>query len=217
MRIWVSLALVAGLVFAESSWCQAKDSTRYDTCIELTGQDPLKALDQALAWRDEGGGSAARHCIALAFMALGEEEEAAQRLERLALEPGSGGARERSVIMAQAGSAWLLAMRPDQADVALTSAIDLDSSNPELFVDRAIAHRMRKNWTAAIADLTRAIEIDRSYLRAFVLRAVAKREAGDLAGAQLDIDRGLEIDPRDVDALVERGRLREILAGRAVE
>jgi len=207
------IALLALSCLAVSpAWSRAIVS--YDDCIARVEANPQVALDEAMAWRDGGGGPAARHCVALAFLELGHEEDAALKLEELALEPGVGGNRERAQILVQAGSAWLLASRPEEASVALTSAIELDPLNVDAFVSRATANRMRNQWPAAIQDLDKAISIDRSRPDAFVLRAVARREAGDMAGAEKDVARALELEPNNIEALVERGRQREINAGR---
>ncbi|MEL7028537.1 MAG: NAD(P)-dependent oxidoreductase, partial [Pseudomonadota bacterium] len=50
-----------------------------------------------------GGGAPARHCAALSLLALGAEEEAAARLEQLALRPDAGGEAARAAILGQAG------------------------------------------------------------------------------------------------------------------
>lgn len=212
-----ALFLVIGVLFSGHAVTQAA-ANQYEECmaaIEGNREDALeKALEEALSWRDAGGGAAAKHCIALALLTMGREEEAALRLEELALEAGTGSAEERAEILAQAAQAWMQAARPVEADVVLTSAIQLKPSDPNLFVERALAHRMRKDWEAAIADLTTAIEIDRSLVDAYILRAVARRRTGDAMGAAADISRALEIDPSNVDALLERGRQREAASGR---
>jgi tetratricopeptide (TPR) repeat protein len=189
-------------------------ANRYEECIDAINGDINNALEQAFVWRDAGGGVAARHCIALTLLAMGQEEEAALRLEELALEAGTGGPEERAELLAQAAQAWMRAGRPSEADVVLTSAIELQSSDPNLFVERALAHRMRQDWTSAITDLTSAIKLDRSLVDAYILRAAARRHTGDTIGASADVRRALELDPANVDAFLERGRQRELASGR---
>ncbi len=207
------LFLVIGVLFPGHAVTPAA-ANKYEECIASIEDNQEEALEEALSWRDAGGGAAAKHCVALVLLAMGQEEDAALRLEELALEAGAGSAEERAEILAQAAQAWMQAARPVEADVVLTSAIQLKPSDPNLFVERAVAHRMRQDWESAIADLTTAIEIDRSLVDAYVLRAVARRQTGDTAGASADISRVLEIDPSNVDALLERGRQREAASGR---
>ena len=45
------------------------DQQRFEACTALAESDPVRALDQAGAWRVNGGGLLARHCEALAYVA----------------------------------------------------------------------------------------------------------------------------------------------------
>jgi len=214
----VSLLSLVFMVGFLPSWAEAsinaRDAREYEQCLARIENDAELAYDRALAWRDAGGGAAAKHCVALALLAMGQEEEAAIKLELLALEPGSGFADDRATLLQQAGQAWIMAARPDEADVALSSAIELDSKNATIYLDRAQAHRMRGDTNGAEMDLSQAISLDRSYAEAYLLRGTLRRLAGDLSGAKTDIDRVLELDRQNIDALVERGRIAELMAGR---
>ncbi len=214
MKKYFSFSSLVIAIFTATLLSLPAQANKYDDCIQAIDGDQDEALEDALAWRDAGGGAAAKHCIALALLALGQEEEAALRLEELALESGAGGPEERAELLAQAAQAWMQAGRPVEADVVLTSAIELQGADPNLFVERALAHRMRQDWTSAITDLTTAIEIDRSLVDAYVLRAAARRQTGDAIGASADVNRALELDASNVDALLERGRQRELALGR---
>ena len=218
MRKWclpsVLVIGMCGLSLPSHAAVTAIDAREYEQCLARIENDAELAYDRAMAWRDEGGGAAARHCVALALLAMGQEEEAAVKLELLALEPGAGFAEDRAMLLQQAGQAWIMAQRAQEADVALSSAIELDSKNATLYLDRAQAHRMRGDTNAAEVDLSQAISIDRSYLEAYLLRGTLRRVAGDLSGAKTDIDRALELDRANIDALVERGRIAELMAGR---
>ena len=189
-------------------------ANKYEDCIAAIDVDVDDALEEALAWRGAGGGPAAKHCVALVLLAMGQNEEAALRLEELALDSGVGGPEERAELLAQAAQAWMQVGRPDEADVVLTSAIELLPTDPNLLVERAVTHRMRNDWQSAISDLSAAIAIDRSHISAFILRAAARRETGDAIGASADVNRALELDPSNVDAMLERGRQRELASGR---
>ena len=56
----------------------------YQNCVAGIDINPADAFEKALAWRDQGGGTQADHCAALALIALDEPGEAATRLDMLA-------------------------------------------------------------------------------------------------------------------------------------
>ena len=91
------------------------ENSSYDACIAATEDDPEQAFEEAVSWRDEGGGGAAEHCVAMALLALGYAGEAAARLDALARENLGGTQEQRSELMIQAGEAWLLAGRANLA------------------------------------------------------------------------------------------------------
>lgn len=183
---------------------------KYRDCLARVDKDPQQAFEFAITWRDEGGGAPAHHCVAMALLQQGHIEEAALRLEKLALRPDAGGSNDRAEILAQAGHAWLLAERPVEADVDFTSAIELAPNNPQVYVDRAQASRMRGLWDDVIVDTTKAIGLNRQFVDAYVLRASARRSKGDLSGAANDIERALDLDPKNIGAALERGELLQL-------
>lgn len=186
----------------------ANEMDRYRRCVELIETRPSEAHEQALIWRDHGGGASAEHCAALALIALDEPEEGAIRLEELARGAAAGPAANRAELLSQAGNAWLLAGQPENAEDAFDAALKLTPEANELLIDRARALAMRKDWVGAEADLTTVIarEPDRSDL--YVLRASARHAQGRTAEARQDIDEALRISPLFPDALVERGAMK---------
>lgn len=205
--VWA--AILSGPLLADTLSTVTEDAEKYNACIELIETSPDDAFEVAITWRDEGGGSAAKHCAALALLNLGAEEEAAFRLEKIAVAPDAGGRAQRAAILSQAGNAWLLTGRTDEAKVALTSAIDLTPNNPRLYYERAQAHLLSENWKEASDDATRAIALDRQYSDAYVLRATANIDLKNYDQAQGDIDQALKHDPQNVDAVLQLGRLRQ--------
>ena len=86
-------------------------------------QDPEGALTFAESWEAAQGGEGARHCGALALLAMGEPEKAAERLESLARDsPGSAAAR--AAIFSQAVQAWMMANQSGRAFGAATMGAD---------------------------------------------------------------------------------------------
>ena len=197
------------LVFPTLGHTQDLDSAaRYRDCLRLVSADPDQAFDQAMEWRTNGGGAAARHCEALALVELRLYGDAAARLGDLADAPDAGETEDRAALLAQAGNAWLLAGSGENAVIALTAALDLVPGDNGFLVDRARAHAAVENFSAAEADLTQALTVKPDDADALVLRAGARRAQGNLEGAGEDISRAVALKPDGPFALVERGAIR---------
>lgn len=181
---------------------------RYRACMDQVGSDATKALRIAEAWRKQGGGDAARHCVAAAEMALGRFAQAGETLDALA----RGGAREspmlRASLFAQAAHAWLAADMPDRAEVAATHALALAPGDAGVLVLRARSRAGQQRFGEAISDLDQAIAADPNSADAYVFRASALRQQQALDSAAADLDKALALDPRHPEALLERGIVR---------
>lgn len=180
----------------------------YAACTALVKRDPQGAFESARVWRDSGGDVAARHCIALALVALGRHGEAAAVLEAVAQDMEAQGHPLRAEVLGQAGQAWLRAGDADRAYGALTAGIEIDPANAELMIDRAQALAAAGAYSKAVEDLTRALELapDRADIYAFL--ASARRYLEDLDAAAHDIGHALKLAPDDPVALLERGNIR---------
>ena len=179
----------------------------YERCMGLAMIDPARALAEARAWAEAGGGDASRHCAATALIQLGEPERAAEppeELGRTALAPADA----RAALLAQAGQLWLLAGRPDRAYAAATLGLAARPGDPDLLTDRAIAAASQGRFEEAIEDLSRVIDLRARRAEPLVLRASAWRQAGQPGLAADDLARALALDPASPEALLERGLLR---------
>jgi tetratricopeptide (TPR) repeat protein len=193
---------------------QADDAARYKRCL---GQVPLNAqtaLESALKWIGEGGGAPAKHCHALALMAVGQPAEAATRLEALAKARGAFGDELRQQILDQAGNAWLIAGNVQAAVADFTAALELarlaklgPAAQATALGDRARAQILAGKLKEARADLNAAIALVATP-GALVTLARLERQAGELGAAQADIAHALRLDPKFAEAFLERGRLR---------
>ena len=195
-----ALAATAGGLPAEIS--------RYDECIAVTELDSEQAFEEALIWRDQGGGGPAEHCVAMALLALGHAGEAAVRLDTLARENRGGTQEQRSNLLVQAGDAWLLARRSDLAEATFSAALMLTPRDAEVWAARARARAMAGEWEMAESDLDAAITFNNANPEFYVLRSAARNAAGKDILAAYDINAALEIDPNFPDALAERGLMR---------
>ncbi|NKC29721.1 tetratricopeptide repeat protein [Falsiroseomonas selenitidurans] len=185
------------------------EGPEFERCVALLRQDPEAARAHATAWEAEGGGEGARHCHALALLAMGEPARAAQRLETLANRSEAASAA-RAAVYAQATQAWLMAGDANRAYGAATLALTLAPEDDELLVDRAVALGILGRYREAIQDLDRALGIEAGRAETLVFRAAAHRHLDQVEQAARDIDRALALDPLNAEALLERGILRQL-------
>lgn len=182
----------------------------YDACMALVHERADSALEAALAWEQEGGGSSARHCIAMALAAIGNFGDAADQLEALAWDlPPDTPDTARAQVLAQAGQFWLDAGQPGKADALFSAAVDLAPRDPEIRIDRAMAFAASRRFQDAIVDLSASILMTDNPLEALVLRASAYRQSDRLPEAGEDLERALSLDESHPGALLERGLLRK--------
>ena len=197
------------LALAAPAWAQTLEDdpvANYQSCLDAIAKHPGHGLEQALAWAEADGGSAARHCLALALAASGDYVAAARGLDVLAGESAEAPARAR--LYAQAGQVWLLADRAQAAVAAFDAALVETPDDIELLIDRARGHAAARDYRAAIADLDRVVARAPDHGEALVFRAAAHRRVDDFEAAAADLERVLATDPANADALVERGAVR---------
>ncbi|WP_248965330.1 tetratricopeptide repeat protein [Sphaerisporangium perillae] len=109
----------------------------------------------------------------------------------------------------RANRAQLLGMlgRPEEALAALASAIAVDPSYPDYYLDRGnLLFRMGRP-DAARADYETAIELSPPLPEGYYNRAQLLLATGDLDGAKADLDHVLELDPGYLDAYINRAGL----------
>src|SRR5262245_54654096 len=213
MRVLPLLALVLAAAPAAGppAFAQKSESVRLQNCIDRIDRDPEEAYQDGLAWVAIGNRPAARQCVAMALIALGQEAEGAARLEELANAPDGGSLDQRGVYLAQSGNAWLLAKMPDAAVVTLTNALKLLPRDAEVRKDRARAYIALKKWAEAGRDLDASIELSPGDGEAMRLRAVTPLKMERYKDAWTDVEAALKQAPKDVDAAVLRGDIREAM------
>ena len=188
---------------------RAEESERLARCLDLVESEPQTAYEDALAWLGQGGRPPARHCAAVALIAIGHVEEGAARLEALANAPDAGGIEERAHYLALSGNAWLTAGLPDAALVTLNNALRLSPDNAGLLKDRASARLALEQWQQAVTDLNSALEIVPNDPEALELRARAYLAMERFDAALADVNAARLAAPDDIDLLVLRGDIRE--------
>ncbi len=210
----VLAALLAALpvtlaVRPSAAQTDAAEAAQYRACLAKTETNPDAAYDDALVWRDRGGGVPAQHCAAVALVALGKYAEAATRLAGLADTPG--GRAMAPGLLGQAGNAWLLAEFPSNAMSVLSAALSAGAQKlsaqeeADLRIDRARALAALERWNEAEVDLTKALSLDPERAAAYLFRATARRMENKLDLALEDLQLSLALAPKDPAALLERG------------
>ncbi len=206
-----------------------KDVESYGACLRQIGEDAQKALRTGEAWRGQGGGAPALHCVALALAALGQHTEAAVKLESLA----DNLANERSElvpdVLAQAAQSWARASRPERAMKALDRALLQKPNDADLLFDRAVLRidpagrepagaPAKQGAAKSAAKPAPAKTTPGAPAGAKDKTAPAHPAAIDparLAAALDDLDRALAASPTRDDALTLRATIRRKLARQA--
>ncbi|WP_366556659.1 tetratricopeptide repeat protein [Aquibaculum sediminis] len=193
----LALALIALLPALPAA---AQD--RHQACLEEAASQPTQALERAQAWRQQGGGAAARHCAAAALAELQRYGEAALELEGVARLVENDA---RPGLLAEAAWLHLLGGDRDAADTALSEAIEQAPNNADLRIDRAIVRAEGERWWQAIDDLDRAWELAPQRTETLLLRAEAYRRVDAAELALDDLNRLLSLEPDNAEALMQRG------------
>lgn len=184
------------------------EGTDYDHCLDMLDSDPSGADALAATMATGGGGEAAEHCHALAQVELGNTEDGATLLDKLAGLSASP-ASSRAAVYGQAGQAWTMAGKPAQAYASATNALKLSPDDPDLLIGHAIAALALQLYAEADANLTHALDLDPKRADALILRATARRNLGQLDQARADIDAAFQLDSESPDGFLERGIIRQ--------
>lgn len=193
---------------------QAAEQKKYEACMKLAGTTPKNALTQAMTWEKAGGGDAARHCVAAAYMGLGQYDDAALELERIARTLPQVKAPVMAQLFGQAAQAWMRINKSDRALADIDEGLKLDKSSVDLLVFRAVIKGNQEQYFDALDDLNAAYDLTSDRATILVLRATAYRKLDQPDLAKDNIDMALKADPNDPDALLERGTQRALAGDR---
>ncbi len=195
---------------------QLNDEQRFTACTALVAADPVRALDQAGAWRVNGGGLLARHCEALAYVAQKRWIPAATAFENAARDADNKADGRSANFWVQAGNAALAgndAMRALTAfDAAFVRGQTVGADLGEIHLDRARARFALNDKKGARADLDAALKLAPADPLAWLLSATLARQSGDLARATTDIEEAQKRSPDDAQVALEAGNIA-VLSG----
>jgi len=217
---WIVLSVFSFLVLAAVLGTQTAfagnidNAKEYTDCMLLASRAATEALESALAWEKQGGGDAARHCKAVAMVNLGQYEDAALELERIAQVQPQIRAPIAAELFAQAAQVWIRAGNPQRALHDQNEGLKLQPNDLDLLIDRAMTYGNAGMYFEALDDLNSAIDINSSRADIYVLRSAAYRHLNNLDLAQDNIEQALKLDPNNPQGLLERGILKELKGDR---
>jgi tetratricopeptide (TPR) repeat protein len=176
--------------------------------MKLAQQTPKAALKQAMEWEKAGGGDAARHCVANAYMGLKQFDDAAMELERIAQTLPQEQAPLMAQLFLQAADAWMNINDLDRALNDVNQGLKLNKNSVDLLVRRAYIYGNQDKYFEALDDLNAAYDLTSDRSEILTLRAKAYRKLGQPDLAKDNVEMALKADPNDPDALLERGTQR---------
>jgi len=183
--------------------------TKHAECLERIAVDADLAFEEAMIWRDDGGGRRAKHCEAMALFAVGHTEEAAFRLDKLAKAADGGTPAMRADFYSEAANFWLVAEKPNEAYQSATDGLALNKEHIELRIARARAYALLGRYDYAEIDLTSALVFAPNHASALRYRADARHHQDKLTNAKADIEHSLRINPASIETAVLRGKINE--------
>ncbi|WP_298917853.1 tetratricopeptide repeat protein [uncultured Algimonas sp.] len=207
----VAAALLASALSAEAADRTQELDAKHKACLERIAEDQDLAFEEAMIWRDQGGGRRARHCEAMALFALGHESQAAYRLDTLAESRDGGSAEMRANFRSEAANFWLAAGEADQAHASATAGLAHEDDHAALRITRARASVMRGDIRAAETELSHVVSDDPDNAEALRYRADVRLRQDRLAAAHQDIEAALIADPASVETALMRGRIVEAI------
>lgn len=182
---------------------------KHKACLERIADDSQIAYEEAMIWRSEGGGRRAKHCVAMALFALGHEDEAAFRLDKLAKAPDGGSPEMRANFYLEASNFWLAANDSLKAYNSAKNGLEIDETRTDLRIARARAYTMREDYKYAETDLTYALKFEPENTAALRYRADARLRLKKYDAALKDVERALSLDPESVETALLRGQIKE--------
>jgi tetratricopeptide (TPR) repeat protein len=182
---------------------------RYAACLRQAREIPQQGIAAANAWRIEGGGIPARHCLAIAELGAENYTAAVADFRAAAVDAEAAHHPLAPALWAQAGNAALLAGKPDAAIDLLSTAIaeaqGADKAEP--LIDRARAYVEMQQPDKAAADLARATTIAPDIGLGWLLKATLARQSGDLKTAEAAIVEAGKREPDSADVMLEAGNI----------
>ena len=188
---------------------EVANQQKLKACVTKIDSKPEEAFEDASIWAHETHSRHAYNCKAQALIALKRVPEGAALLEGLAGGADGGEPGERAMLFSQAGNARLLDLDPNQAIKDFSDGLKYAPGEPDLLLDRARAYAIVSEWRKAEEDLSAALDKRPNDALILRLRAETRLQQAAFDLAEKDAEAALKLDPKNIDALLERGRVRE--------
>lgn len=164
-------------------------------CMERAREFPDMGAAQAQQWIKQGGGVAARLCLATAQFHQGEYAAAAKLFAALANErKGAGSRRQVASWYAQAGLAAMRAGDHSLAEQAYTAALKAEPQDPDIWLDRATERASIQHYWDALEDVNRALQMMPDMPEALRLRGQIHAQLAQDATAKQDLSRAAAVE-----------------------
>ncbi|MET1026881.1 MAG: hypothetical protein ABWY00_06915 [Dongiaceae bacterium] len=214
LRIALSLAVLAWMLsppaFAQSEGGDTLDQAKeYSDCLLLAKRAPDQAVESAVAWEKQGGGDPARHCKALGLIYMGQNEDGALELERIAETMPQEKAKIAASLFAQAAQAWIRADKPQMALHDQNEGLKLQPKDVDLLIDRAMTYGNASMYFESLEDLNAAADLDKDRPEIYTFRAAAYRHLQNPSMAMDNVEQALKLQDDFAPALLERGKLKQ--------
>ncbi len=184
---------------------------KHKECLERIAVDSELAYEEAMIWRDEGGGRRAKHCEAMTLFALGHEGEAARRLDELAKASDGGSPEMRADFYAEAANFWIAADEMRKAFDSASAGLKIKYDHEDLRIARARAYAGSGRYDYAETDLTSVLALAPNRADVLRYRADARFKQDKLDEAKADIEASLNLDPTQVETALLRGQINEAI------
>jgi len=153
------------------------------------------------------GTSAARSCYLAAESKRRDQMAIRDCSNALALEAMAGGDRVATYV--NRGILYLLSKNINAATRDFDSALALDPSQPEAYLNKSVALHNAGMSSAAVALATRALELRTGKPAvAYFVRGLAHEDGGNLRAAYADLVRARDLDPKWREPAEELKRYR---------
>lgn len=190
---------------------QIEHAERGRKCAALAEKEPEKAIVEAGAWKDAGGGMAAMQCAGLAFSTMERWPEAATSFEAAAKDALLDNNEMTVVLWMQAGNAALAGDEPARAKGAFDRALLIpglsNEMQGEVHLDRARAGVAANDLPGAKIDLAQATKLVPRDPLGWLLRANLARRMNDLPLAFSSIREAVSLSPNDASVSYEAGNI----------
>jgi tetratricopeptide (TPR) repeat protein len=207
----MALSLASGLI-GVLTWPAVPETygaKTYDDCVALVAANPAQAEVEADRWAQEGGGTPALHCRALALLAQGARRRAAGLMVAIASDDRTLPDEVRSEILIEAGEVFLGLGELELGHSVAARALLLAQEPRAALTLSARLKAEQGDWLGAVNALDGALALGAPDADLLVLRASARLRLGDRVAARADLLWATEIAPDLASVWLERGALEE--------